>query len=150
MDDHDPQRRITEPQPRWHHQGAPVGAGSTLLRVGGLLVLLAQAQHTAPERTAARAPDAPWTWWSPEVTRTRPLDTKETTMHPHNSDAIAATQTMLARHAIRPGSARLLARLTRRYRGLTVLDRAGFHTAQTTEQAQDTWVKLLLLGVLLC
>jgi hypothetical protein len=57
MDDHDPQRRIAEPQQRRHHQDAPVGAAITLLSVDGLLVLLAQAQHTAPETTAARVPD---------------------------------------------------------------------------------------------
>ena len=42
-----------------------------------------------------------------------------------------------------------LARLTRRYRGLGVLDRAGFQAAQTQEQALNTWVNLLMAGVLL-
>jgi hypothetical protein len=75
MDDHDPQRRIAEPQPRWHRRDAPVGAASTLLRVDGLLLLLAQAQHPAPETTAAApVPTAPTgrTWWCqphPRVSR---------------------------------------------------------------------------------
>jgi putative ABC transport system permease protein len=42
-----------------------------------------------------------------------------------------------------------LAGLTRRYRGLGVLDRAGFQAAQTQEQALNTWVNLLMAGVLL-
>jgi putative ABC transport system permease protein len=42
-----------------------------------------------------------------------------------------------------------LAGLTRRYRGLAVLDRAGFQAAQTQEQALNTWVNLLMAGVLL-
>jgi putative ABC transport system permease protein len=36
MDDHDPQRRITEPQPRWHHRDAPVGAAVIGVVIAGL------------------------------------------------------------------------------------------------------------------
>jgi hypothetical protein len=44
MDDHDHYSgRFAELQQRWHGWGAPVGAGIALLRLGGFLVLLAQA-----------------------------------------------------------------------------------------------------------
>jgi putative ABC transport system permease protein len=60
----------------------------------------------------------------------------------------ALDETVLVRLADRADPS-ALARLSGRYPGLLVLDRAGFQAAQATEQAQEGWVNLLLLGVLL-
>jgi putative ABC transport system permease protein len=69
------------------------------------------------------------------------------TLRGHVTDPL--DETVLVRLADRADLGEL-ARLSGRYPGLLVLDRAGFQAAQATEQAQDTWVNLLLLGVLLC
>jgi putative ABC transport system permease protein len=72
------------------------------------------------------------------------------TIQGHVTDTLA--NAVLVRLADRadPGEVdAALAGLTRRYRGLGVLDRAGFQAAQTQEQALNTWVNLLMAGVLL-
>jgi putative ABC transport system permease protein len=72
------------------------------------------------------------------------------TVQGHVTDTL--THAVLVRLADRadPGEVdAALAGLTRRYPGLAVLDRAGFQAAQTKEQALNTWVNLLMAGVLL-
>jgi putative ABC transport system permease protein len=70
-----------------------------------------------------------------------------TTIREHLTEAL--DETVLVRLADRADPS-ALDRLARRYPGLVVLDRAGFQAAQATQQAQEGWVNLLLLGVLLC
>jgi putative ABC transport system permease protein len=72
------------------------------------------------------------------------------TIQGHLTDPLAHAVLVRLAEGADPGQVdAALAGLTRRYRGLGVLDRAGFHAAQTQQQALNTWVNLLMAGVLL-